>query len=703
MSRTGRGILVGLLGGLIGVLLSLSGVLQGLENLTWDLRVRALARPAASTEKVLVVALDQDSLNWAESELSLAWPWPRQVYEPLLAFGARTGLASFAWDVIFSEGSNLEGDDEILGQAIKAGPQFVGAMVLGQEISDTTKWPMTLDFQLPAVELVKGPGREEVLRGLRPGAAKTVLLPIPEVSHNAFLLANVGELPDDDMVIRRVTLVRLFDNRLVASLGLAAYLAATGETARVEPGRLIVGDKSIPIDPLGRAILNYRGPAQTHRSYSAAGIIQTELRHREGETGPLTEPARFRGAHAFFGFTAPGLHDLRASPLAAKFPGVEIQATVLDNLLNGDFMAEAPDWAVILGTLLVALLAGLVATGGKTGVAGSLAFIFLPIPALIGFGVYRQEIWSPVAGPTAGVLVALLTGILLNFVTEGRQRRYIKRAFKFYLSPDVIENILKDPDKLTLGGERRELSILFSDLQGFTSISEKLDPHDLTLLLNDYLTDMTDIILEEGGTLDKYEGDAIIAFWNAPLDQPDHALRSCRAAIRCQRKLASRKEEFAERAGSELKARIGIHTGPVVVGNMGSRSRFDYTVLGDAANLASRLEGANKVFGTFLMVSIDTWEALEGQLIGRELGAIQVVGRKTPVRVFEPQGFPDEEVRNDLSPGHQLIRESKWEEALAYFQSLEGDAAADVYAARVMTIMAGTEEEWDGVWRLTSK
>ena len=234
-----------------------------------------------------------------------------------------------------------------------------------------------------------------------------------------------------------------------------------------------------------------------------------------------------------------------------------------------------------------------------------------------------------------------------------------------------------------------------------------MGPEDLTKLLNDYLTDMTDIILEEGGTLDKYEGDAIIAFWNAPLTQPDHARRAVRAAVRCQQKLAERRAEFEERTGAVLKMRIGLNTGPVVVGNMGSRERFDYTVLGDAANLASRLEGANKALGTYLMIAEATWALAGGAFPGRELGQLRVVGRKTPVRVYEATGLEGAAAASAESAFEAALaqaRAGQWAAAAEAFTALGDEAAAQTYAARCRALAAeGSDAAWDGIWNLTEK
>jgi adenylate cyclase len=259
-----------------------------------------------------------------------------------------------------------------------------------------------------------------------------------------------------------------------------------------------------------------------------------------------------------------------------------------------------------------------------------------------------------------------------------------------------------------LGGERKVLSIFFSDLQGFTSISEKLDPEELTTLLNDYLSAMTEIIQEEGGTVDKYEGDAIIAFWNAPLDVPDHALRAVRAALRCQARLAELRPEFRKRTGQDLYMRIGINTGPAVVGNMGSHSRFDYSMLGDAVNLAARLEGVNKQFGTYTMISQATKDAAGNAVPMRELGRVAVVGRTEPVTVYEPLA---EEYARINAPalerfdrGLRAYYQGGFAEAVRIFNSLAKD---DPVAARYLEACRDQPRErhdgWDGVWRMNTK
>ena len=303
---------------------------------------------------------------------------------------------------------------------------------------------------------------------------------------------------------------------------------------------------------------------------------------------------------------------------------------------------------------------------------------------------------------------------LLYTYFEGKRRKeeaaklQIKGAFQQYVAPEVINEILKDPEKLKLGGEKKELTIFFSDLQGFTSISEGMDPESLTAFLNDYLSEMTDIIHAEGGTIDKYEGDAIVAFWNAPLDVDEHAVRAVRAALRCQAGLTNMQLNIPQHIGKDLRMRIGIHTGPAVVGNMGSHTRFDYTVIGDAVNLASRLEGANKQFGTYTMISEASRELLQDQFATRELARLNVVGRSQAVVVFEPM-FPEEyeHKKDNLKTFHQglsLFYNGEFKSALKTFSSIQKiDPAAATYATRCRTFIDNPPSHWQGVWVMETK
>jgi adenylate cyclase len=707
LKRMIQGGALGLLAASVFLGLWRAGVLDTLEFPTWGWRVRTFAPRSSPSSDVKVILLDQASLDWGQKENGWVWPWPRTVYTAVLDFCKRGGAKAVVFDMLYTEPSSYGvDDDKALGDAIRRTPGFVGALFLSSQSGEVTNWPAG---DLPVASSFLG--LDAWLGGL---PSKQVVMPratwpIPEVATNATLLANISEQPDSDGVFRRASQFRVFDGKTVPSLGLAAYLAAEKTAGRAPPLRLVpgwlkIGDHEVPIDGGGRAVLHFSGKNGTHDSYGAAAIIQSELRMRAGEK-PVLEPGVFTNAYVFFGLSAPGLHDVHPTPVNRACPGVEIHATSLDNLLRRLSLREFPATGVVLTTLLLGLLSGVLIALSRKAWQSVLTFaILLPLPVLTAFAAYPLGWWWPMVVTEGAVAAALVGGVVLNYATEGRQKAFLKRAFKHYLGAEVIDQIIDDPARLQLGGEKRELTLLFSDIEKFSSFSEKLDPETLTGLLNEYLSDMTDIILEEGGYLDKYIGDAIVAFWNAPANQTDHAVRAARTVLRCQRRLVERRTHYQRKTGVVLKARIGMNTGEVTVGNMGSRDRFNYTVLGDAANLASRLEGANKVFGTYNMISETTWSQTQGQFLGRELGRIRVVGREQPVRVYEILGFASEPVPGflpDFEAGLRLCLAGRWHEALERFERHPEDPPSLTYAAQCRKYLPS--QTWDGIWSLTEK
>lgn len=701
MKRVLQALAIGLICAALALLLWQAGWLERWESRTWDLRASWFARPGPSTSQIRLIFLDQSSLDWGK-EKGWSWPWPRQVYGPVIDFCRRAGAKAVAFDVVFSEPSvyGVE-DDQALGTAIAASPNFVGAVFVGRETGGTTNWPA--DVQPPAVRLGTSVPRSMLL----PRAA----FPVPEVATNATLLATVFGNPSRDGVYRRARPFSVFDGHAVPSLGLGAYLASeTNRTLSVSGPWLRVGGRPtpVPLDHWGNAILHFRGRSQTHRTVNISAVIESEMRINEGKA-PLIDPSSFSNTYVLLGFTAPGLFDLRSSPVSSVYPGVEIHATFLDNLLAGDFMREAPRPLTIVLAFLLALLAAFGVRFSRSTPYTVLTFLLvLPLPMALGFWAYSRGLWLPIVVQTIASTPALIVALAVNYATEGKQKRFIKGAFKQYLSPLVIEEMVQHPERLQLGGATRELSILFSDVKGFTGISEHLTPEQLTALLNDYLTAMTEIIYKHGGTVDKYEGDAIIAFWNAPMAQADHATRAVQAALEYQTALAALRPDLKARYGHDLFTRIGLNTGPVVVGNMGSRQRFNYTFLGDAGNLASRLEGINKQFGTPILISEVTRRKLPPEMAVREISRVQVVGRKEPVRVFEPLTAEDATARHDLfarfATALAAYYAGRFDEAVSIFAELESqDTTSAIYAARCRELTAHPPTVWTGVWVMTEK
>ena len=512
------------------------GWLSTLENKSWDFRSKTLADAGKASKEIVLVLLDQNSLNWANETLGLNWPWPREIYGAVVSFCKRAGVKSLGFDVIYSEPSSYGiSDDQAYGRELAGFGKVANAVVLSRTVDYVKTWPSHLERQRFRV---KRP--YPLVDGMKPEPTKptkpfiSIMFPVPEVANNSAVLCNVNLAPDKDGVYRQVPLFSVFKDQAVPTLGLGLYLAAHPyANAFFENNRMVIDGKQIPLKDREAVILNYRSGA--HEAYSAAWLIQSELRARDGDPLPAETLSAFKDKYVFFGFSAPGLFDIHTTPVESQVPGVEIHATLLDNFLSGDFMARVPF------RITLAFCAGLtVCCGILTALYTRAQFLFsmvtffglLPLGA--GFLAYTKGYWLPVALPFAGTGITIALSLAVNYATEGRQRRFIKTAFTHYLSPHVIDQILKNPDRLRLGGERRTLSIFFSDLESFTTLSESMEPEELTQFLNQYLSAMTDIIHNHGGTIDKYEGDAIIAFWNAPLEVQDHAGLAVRAALDCQ-------------------------------------------------------------------------------------------------------------------------------------------------------------------------
>jgi len=701
------GVGIGILaGGIALVLVYATSLLSGMENVCWAWRAKAMAKPTTTTAQIKIITIDNASLQWVEKQTGVAWPWPRELYGYLLSYFSRAGIHNFTADLLFEQAQSVAGD-AAFADAIRQGPPFIAAFSLSDNTGSQAELPDSLSRFFPALS-------DETLRTLPNDftiatTQQYARLPIPELWQPIRGLGNVTVEPDPDGVIRRVPLLRLYRKNLIPSLALASVTMGEAFSLNATSGRIILTLPSIsrvvPLDEHSDIILRYRGPAQTYQTISAAAILQSEMQLREGKR-PQVDPERFQGARIILGISATGGtggFDLKPTPVARTMCGAEINATVIDNLIQGDWLTTPSAFPVILAVLLT------------TGLAGLLCVRFskpwqnlLLLPAtlaalwLAGLFLYDHGLWWPVAGHGVGLSFTVLFMIVFHYATEGRRRRFIQNAFMHYLSPQVIADLMAHPEQLRLGGQRRNLTIFFSDLQGFTSISERLEPEQLTQLLNEYLTEMTEIILDCGGTLDKYEGDAIIAFWNAPVAQPDHAERGVSAALLCQQKLSERRDDWKKRFAADLHMRIGLHTGDAIVGNMGSGRRFDYTMLGDAPNLASRLEGVNKVFGTSILASESTWASTQTRFHYHRVGRIYVVGRKAPVDTYAPYGFPEQERNSAFDAVGRAIDSclsQQCAESIPIFTQHQSLPLAQAYLQKIAT----SPSTWDGIWHLNEK
>lgn len=677
---------------------SIAGLFDTAENVFYDDRMRRTASSVRPSEEIAVVLLDQESLDWGNSENGWSWPWPRSVYADIVRFFEAGGAASVAFDVLFTEPSVYgSGDDGAFAEACRNYGRIVQTVFFSDTQGTVSGWKDTAP--LP-------PGSE----GKQPGDSP-VLFPIDSLSASACVLGSINSLADSDGTVRKALAYYAYGEYQVPSLGVAQLYAA-GKDAPVPEE-----------EPAAGRFLKFQNDITAYVPYNAKQILESYYAVSAGEE-PLLEPGMFRGMHVFFGFYAPGLFDICSTPVSSNYPGVGVHITQLDNYLQDAFLEPAPVSLSVLLLVFCALL-GIVPFAVFQAASRKVSVLAPVLIFLLSLGLYIFSAYLafaagsilPVVPPVFSLFCGFLASALVSYFSEGRKRRYLKQAFKQYLSPAVIEELIANPDRLKLGGERKRISIYFSDVQGFTSISEKLPPEELTALLNDYLTAMTDIILDSGGTIDKYEGDAVIAFWNAPTEQEDHAKRALEAAVACQKKVAEMRPGLEARAGRPFYIRIGLNTGNAVVGNMGSNSRFDYTMLGDSVNLAARLEGLNKQFGTYCMctdVSKREAEAAGTNLKFRELARAAVVGKKEAVTVFEP--MPPEEydrkkdVLSAFAAALSFFYEGHLKDALAAFEGIsEKDAAAEHYAGKCRALIeswGGAENvpgDWNGVWVADSK
>ena len=691
--RLVRGLWVGL--GALALALLLHGlkVVRPLEWKSWDARLRLLARPEQAGRDIVIFLIDQYSLDFYEKQQGLPWPWPRQVYSAVIDYLRSGGAKAVFFDLLLTESSRagIEDDQDMARAMERSGNVFL-ALTLSQK---EESWEAVPASALERFSLAK----TDLPEGSYP-SARSASPPVDELLRAARGAGNVLFVPDKDGIFRRLPLAVTYDSLLVPSISVA-LAKFVGEGQKLPP---------VPVDSSGRMIIRYHGPEGTYKSISIASIINSWAQIEEGKQ-PQVPPSEFSGKTVLIGVSAPALLDNRSTPLSGVCPSVEIQATVLDNLLRRDFV-RFPAGAVFFGLLLFVSLFTAVGASvlRKIWQLIVLFILCLALPCGAVWLAFRSGFWLDFVVPEFAVVTGFIGASLLNYSVEGKQRRFIKSVFRHYLSPDVIERVIHNPALLRLGGEKREVTSFFSDVAGFTTISELLAPEELVNLLNEYLSEMTDTILSSGGTLDKYEGDAIIAFWNAPLDQPDHALRACRAALSCQKRLAGLQPRFQEKYSRAVAMRIGLNSGAAVVGNMGSSRRFDYTAMGDTINLAARLEGACKQYKVPILIGEETYRRVHSDVVAREVDIIRVVGKTKPVAVYEIIGekadlSPAERERlNRYEEARKAYKRRDWERAAALFGEIEADALAALYTERCRTLMQSPPAgDWDGVFDLKSK
>jgi adenylate cyclase len=714
-------------------------ILELIELKTYDLRFVSRG-PEKPSPAVAMVVIDEKSL-----EIEGRWPWPRSKMAALIDAISRDGAKVIGFDIIFSEPDEnsqmalieefrgrldalaiadprlrrfmterrrAADNDLALAEAIK---RSKAAVVLGYFFHDES----TLDYRLDpdeserrwqsiagsAYQRVRRPGRTDDKVLITAEAPQTNLQAFSDVAASSgyFTLQN-----DRDGVLRWMPLVIRGGDELFPPLGLLCawhYLGRPNWTS-VEIGPygiegVGIGERFVPTDKSGRLLINYLGRPKTFPHFSVADVL----------AGTVPR-GTFKGRIVLVGATATATYDLRNTPFDPRYPGTEVHATVVDNILTQRFMAR-PEWSRVFDVLAI------VAMSALTGVAltrlGPVKGVLFTVGLFVLYvGVARwlfvnARLWLNMVYPLTAALTVYIALTLYHYVAEQRERRRIKSTFKQYVAEHVVEEMTKDPARLRLGGEEKVLTVLFSDLEGFTSYSERYSPHEMTEMLAEYYTLMTEQIFAHRGTLKEYVGDELLAFFGAPIEDAEHARHACETALAMREHRLALVEEWSKIGRPRVRSRTGINSGPMVVGNLGSKYRFAYGVVGDQVNLGSRLEGLNKVYGTEIIVSENTVRLIEPGFVLRELDMVRVLGRKQAIRLYELVGKtgtaldPDHErALSTYAEGLEAYRKAKWSDALALFQEVltlrRDDGPSRTMAQRCLAYQVNPPEPWDGVF-----
>jgi adenylate cyclase len=651
--------LVALIGLAIGLLTGSSSSAQRVEWGLYDRFTTIATRDPHPPDDIVVVAIDEPSF----SEMGMQWPWPRRVHARLIDALIRGGARTIVFDLLFDEPSALE-DDEALADAVGR----AGNVVLASDRAITT------DRGYEIAQWVE---------------------PLPPLARAAAAVAAVGVDQDPDGVIRRVNLT--IDGRPTLALAAAARQSGFG----VPPD----GDRARLIHFLG-------APRRGIVTVSYYQAIEPGLLPADMFRGKVVLVGRSLSAAA-----ALDQPDHFRTPVAVAMPGVEIHASQVDTLLRRRAIVDPFEHMSAL--LVWAALAGIVAAilsfrmPPHIGVA-VLGLIFAGASAAAYVALSGYNVRVPIIAPLMAAAGVFTSTSAYRFALGQRERRLIRRAFQHYVAPAIVKQMLDDPSRLKLGGEICEVTVIFTDLEGFTSVAEGLAPEELRARLSTYFKAMMDVLLAEHATLDKFIGDAIMVYFGCPVADADHPRQACRAALAMQRRLHALNEEWRRIGTPELRMRIGVNTGTAVAGNMGTDEIFNYTILGDCVNLASRLEGVNKQYGTRTIIGEDTWARVRQEFETRELDWIRVKGKARPVAIYELLGVAGalsdqmRAVRALYAEGLALYRQRRWNDAAAKFRGAldldPSDGPCRILLERCThAVTTPPAEPWDGVYVMTTK
>ena len=617
---------------------------------TWESKISdAFYAPSNPLDEIVIIAIDDKSLQ----ELG-RWPWPRDYFAEVIESLNQSSVIGI--DISFFESTEL--DSELASSLKKAN------VVLAMEYTSFS----FKDGEIYGENLIK----------------PSSTLGTPGVDYNTGF---VNLYTDSDGVTR----------------SFIPYLKGTDDNYHFS--LMIVGQYLGKIPDLGqsRMLIKYYGLPGDYEYISFSDVYNKKI-----------DISYFDNKIVLIGATAADLHDDVIVPISDKaMPGVEVNANLVQSVLTRDFLYYQDDISAILMVFLFAIIAGILLFRFRIHIATIIILALIIAYILLSIYIFDSGLIMNILYPILSIIIVYIALVILYYLTEERSRKWITSVFGKYVSPVVIETLIKNPDRIRLGGEKRDITIFFSDIRGFTSISERLEPENLVHLLNDYLTEMSSIIIKNQGLVDKYMGDAVMAIWGAPLDQPNHAESACYSSLEMIAKLKELQEKWKKQERPSFEIGIGLNSGHAIVGNMGSSNRFDYTAMGDNVNLASRMEGLNKLYGTNILITQNTYKDVKEKFETRKLDVVRVKGKKKPILIYELLSKKGELEEKQLEfirlfeAGLESYFEKNWKEAIKTFDKaikIEKDKASELFISRCQEFLKNPpSKEWDGAWEMKTK
>ncbi len=709
-SKTLQIFVLAAFGAMFTLFIQMWGVLDTVELKTLDWRFLQASHPEEADTSIVLIAIDQNSLETFQNR-NVIWPWPRDFYGVVLDYLHAAGARSVSFDILFDrrDFDRRENDGTVTDSIFAESMKNSGNVLLVTWLSKRLK--------------EDEPGGAILNRHLIDGNYPLIAIPqfdranapLPEFQEDARSVAVTNFESDPDGIARRVPLIYQFNKRFIPYFGLANYMV----DKNIPIAQLGDVVQSIPVSNDGHFLIYWYGKGGTEgvfKYYPIWSVITSALKYKTGAT-PTLPLSFFKNKEVIIGGTAPGLLDTRPTPFTSLevYPGMEIHATMLSNLLNNHFLRDLPRWLTYAIIAVLSFLGAFIFFRIRR-LSAAIGTFFVVLTAFVGLTFllfYNEKLWFPMVTPSIALISTFAFSAFFSYATEGRQRRELRRAFNRYLSPAVVSQIVESSGALELGGNTVEGTVYFSDIKDFTNIAESMQPKELVAYLNEYFSLASDLILKRDAMLDKYIGDAIMAIFGAPIPKPDHAKLACLTALEIQRSL----EAFYKKKSAQtprFTTRIGLNSGKMIVGNIGSTKRLDYTAIGDTVNLASRLEGVNKFFGTRIIISESVFRLAKDAVETRELDLIRVKGKNVPIRIYElvgEHGTLNEDTKEFLALFDEALkyyRNKQFDQAARQFDNLlsvkpeDGPCTTYVERSRLLA-MQKLPDQWDGVFTLTSK